>query len=129
MCIKPHDEHFWNKLRRFVKLDVMKRIYFYECGTQINTKERFLVPELMYNHALSLVKSNELHYAEVAKSLTDCHQNRMGKLNRYKESLSKGIEGQEKDATKEEIKEIRKEMKEITSKLHEILKLMQKTSF
>lgn len=115
MCIKPHDKYKWNRLRRFIKWDVMKLIYHYNCGTPVDRKIRFLVPEKMHAQALSLVKSNELCFEELSRALVEQHMDRLSKLNEIS-NYFKDRSREEKEQCND-IKSLKKEMDEKLDKI------------
>ena len=126
MCIKPHDEYTWNFLRRFFKLDVMKMIYYYNCGTPLNTNLKFLVPEQMYNQALAVVKSNELQYLDLSKSLTEHHIDRLNMLSQFKRRKEGEKQNTNMDSLKKEMDIMDNKLEEVKSMLNTLLKHLGK---
>ena len=83
MCIKTDDgPSYGNKIRKFLRMDSMKKIFFYEYGKLVKEDKSFMIPEPLYNMALKLVKENELKAIEFEKDMKNSYQNSPFKLNR-----------------------------------------------
>ena len=95
----------------------MKKIYYYNCGTPLNTSVRFLVPEQMYNQALALVKSNELQYLDLSKSLAEHHIDRLNMLSEFK---------RRKEEQNISMESLRKEMDIMDKKLDDVKSTLNK---
>ena len=73
MCIKTDDgPSYGNKIRKFLRMDSMKKIFFYEYGKLVKEDKSFMIPEPLYNMALKLVKENELKAIEFEKDMKKC---------------------------------------------------------
>ena len=89
MCIKTDDgPSYGNKIRKFLRMDSMKKIFFYEYGKLVKEDKSFMIPEPLYNMALKLVKENELKAIEFEKDMKSAYQNSPFKLNRAKKYAS-----------------------------------------